>query len=152
MKNVKYLIVAILAISFTFCLTGCNKDDDRIVNDDLSGTKVKITFGSSEYIATLYDNATAAAFISMLPLTLNMNEHGGIEKVAGLPSNPPSNHSNPGTIQSGDLMLYSSNSLVLFYTTHNTSYSYTRIGRLDNPAGLASALGSGSVAVTFELE
>lgn len=152
MKNVKDLIVAILAIFFTFCMAGCDKDDDRIVHDEVSGNKVKITFGSSEYTATLYDNATSTAFISMLPLTLNMNEHGGIEKVAGLPNNPPSNHSNPGTIQNGDLMLYSSNMLVLFYTTHSTSYSYTRIGRIDDPTGLADALGSEGVTVTFELE
>jgi len=47
-------------------------------------------------------------------------------------------------------VLYNSNTLVLFYETFATSYRYTRLGRLDNPTGLATALGRGHVAVTFE--
>ena len=49
-------------------------------------------------------------------------------------------------------MLYGSNCIVLFYETFSSSYSYTRIGRLDNPSGLASDLGRGNVSVTFEID
>lgn len=56
----------------------------------------------------------------------------------------------PGIIHAGDLMLYGNNCVVLFYETFNSSYSYTRIGAIDDPSGLAAALGSGNVSVRFE--
>jgi hypothetical protein len=81
-----------------------------------------------------------------------MVELNGNEKYLDLSPSLPINASNPGTIQVGDLMMYGSSTLVLFYKTFSTSYSYTRLGRIDDVTGLAVALGSGNVTVTFELE
>jgi hypothetical protein len=46
-------------------------------------------------------------------------------------------------------MLYGTDTLVVFYLTFDSSYSYTRIGRVDDPAGLAQALGRRGVQVVF---
>lgn len=47
-------------------------------------------------------------------------------------------------------MLYGNNTLVLFYESFDTSYSYTKLGYVDDPAGLDAALGNGNVVVKFE--
>ena len=86
----------------------------------------------------------------MLPMTVNMSELNGNEKYFDLSVKLPINASNPGTIQSGELMIYGSNTLVLFYKTLSTSYSYTRLGRINDTTGLAAAVGSGSVTVTMK--
>lgn len=119
-----------------------------------SSNNLKITVGSTVFNATLYNNEAVTAFKAMLPLTINMGELGGVEKYYYLPSGTtlPTKASSPRTIQNGDLMLYENNCLVLFHTTFSTSYSYTPIGKVDYPAGLAAALGSGNVTVKYELD
>lgn len=113
---------------------------------------IKIKVGKQTFKVTLLDNATTKAFKALLPFTASMTELNGNEKYYRLSKNLPTNASNPGTIKAGDLMLWGSNTVVLFYETFNTSYSYTRLGKIDNPADLKSVLGSGAVTVTFAAE
>jgi len=115
-----------------------------------ASTHMRIKIGSSNFTATLDDNPTAAAFKAMLPLTVDMQELNGNEKLHRLPNKLPTKASNPGTIKNGDLMLYGANTVVLFYKSFPTSYSYTRLGRVNDPAGLPSAVGAANVIVTFE--
>jgi len=113
--------------------------------------KMRVIVGEQTFNATLVDNATAGAFKELLPLTLDMTELNGNEKYNYLSTSLPTAASNPGTIHAGDIMLYGSSCVVLFYETFNTSYSYTRIGAIDDPTGLAAALGTGNVTVRFEM-
>lgn len=114
--------------------------------------QIRLKIGSKNFVATLEDNATAAAFKALLPMTVNMSELNGNEKYFRLSRNLRTNASNPGIIQTGDLMIYGSNTLVLFYKSFPTSYDYTRLGRIKDTTGLAAAVGSGSITVTFEVE
>ena len=116
-----------------------------------NGNNLKITIGPVSFNATLDNNETAKAFKRLLPMTVDMSELHGNEKYYYLSKGLPTASSNPGTIRTGDLMLYGSTCVVLFYETFSTSYNYTRLGRITNPSGLASALGSGGVNVTFEI-
>lgn len=156
------LLLVYFVLSFFTGLSSCDKKaavpgspdaGNNIFNHPpQTGSKMKIKIGTSTFTATLYGNATATAFKSLLPMTVNMVELNRNEKYVDLPRNLPTNASNPGTIQTGDLMLYGSSTLVLFYKTFPTSYSYTRLGRIDDVTGLAAAVGSGNVTVIFELE
>ncbi|QHW00415.1 cyclophilin-like fold protein [Spirosoma endbachense] len=132
-----------------------NNEPDTASNKPLSN-KLRIRVGSTTFTATLLENATVTAFKARLPMTVSMSELNGNEKLYNFPTGPnagplPTNSSNPGTIQTGDLMLYGSSTLVLFYKTFPTAYSYTKLGQIDKPAGLETALGSGSVTVSFDL-
>ena len=116
----------------------------------MAQTPINIIIGSKTFTATLADSETGEAFAALLPLSVTMNELNGNEKYHYLNSSLPTAAYQPGTIHSGDLMLYGNNCVVLFYETFNTSYSYTRLGAIDNPSGLAEALGVGNVSVRFE--
>ena len=111
-----------------------------------------IQIGSKTFTATLAENPTATAFKAMFPLTVNMADLNDNEKVVSLSANLPTNDSNPKQIEAGDLMIWSSRSLVLFYKSFATSYSYTRVGRINDASGLSAAVGAGNVTVTFELQ
>ena len=117
---------------------------------DNTAMSINVIVGNKTFTATLADSETGRAFAQLLPLTLPMTELNGNEKYHYLNSSLPTDSYRPGTIQAGDLMLYGNNCLVLFYETFNSSYSYTRIGAIDNPTGLSEALGSGNVSVRFE--
>lgn len=156
----KYSILIFLFLtSIIGCASSCSKNEENNLpnnnsqNNDTTtmSSKLKITVNSQTFTATLLDNNSAKAFKEMLPLTINMTELNGNEKYFDLLKSLPTNSSNPGTIQYGDLMLYGSKTLVLFYKSFSTSYSYTKLGRIDNPSDLTTALGLGNVTIKFEL-
>lgn len=116
-----------------------------------SKTTLTVTVGGQEFTVTLVDNESARRLVNLLPLTLDMSELNGNEKFFYLDTELPADPYQPGQINAGDLMLYGDNCLVLFYESFTSGYSYTRLGGVDTPAGLAEALGNGSVEVTFSL-
>lgn len=108
-----------------------------------------LTIGGQTFTVALADNESARQLVGLLPLTLDMSELNGNEKFFYLDTELPVNPYQPGQIKAGDLMLYGNNCLVLFYESFTSRYSYTRLGGVDDPAGLAEALGTGNVEVTF---
>ena len=111
-----------------------------------------MTVGERRFAITLADTDAARAFAAMLPLTMDMADLNGNEKHAELPKALPVNASRPGAIHNGDLMLWGARTVVVFYLGFDSSYAYTRLGRVDDPAGLPQALGRRDVRVVFSRE
>lgn len=120
-----------------------NAEEKKVVK------KIVIRIVEKKFTATLEETETAQAFAALLPFEKNMAELNGNEKYYDLHQNLPSEPKQVGRIEAGDLMLFQNNFVVVFYKTHSTSYSYTRIGKIDDPTGLAEAVGSGDVVMSF---
>ncbi len=108
-----------------------------------------MTVGEHRFAITLAVSAAARALAAQLPMTLDMAELNGNEKHTHLPKTLPTNPIRPGAIRNGDLMLYGSDTLVVFYLAFESSYSYTRLGHVNDTNGLAQALGKRDVRVIF---
>lgn len=120
------------------------------LKNETEDNTVTITVNGQNFNAILEDNATAKAFKEKLPIEISMSELNRNEKYYYFTDSFPTNSIRPGTIHEGDLMLYGSSCLVLFYETFSSGYSYTRIGHIENTTGLKNALGSGSVTIRYE--
>ena len=111
---------------------------------------MNILIGEKVFSVTLEQNDTAAALTERLPLTLQMTELHGNEKYNYLPFSLPTDEKAVGQIHTGDVMLFGDNCLVVFYKDFSTSYAYTKIGTVEDTAGLADALGAGDVQCAFK--
>ena len=120
--------------------------NEEVDGDDLS-MKINLKMNGNSFTATLEDNETTRELLNRLPLELNMSELNGNEKYYYFDDSLPTNSYRPSSINKGDIMLYGSDCLVIFYESFNTTYSYTRIGRIDNANNLDKVVGSGSVNV-----
>ena len=146
-KSSLYILLIVL---FLFVITGCNsrkiesKNEVEKRSDNIKSVSVVIE--EKEYILNLEDSETAKEFVSMLPIDLDMSELNGNEKYINLDKNLKTNPYNPKRINAGDVMLYGDNCLVIFYKSFDTTYSYTKIGHIDN----LDDLGNGDIKVRFE--
>jgi len=132
--------------------TGSSLKSESFDENDTVKSQIKITVGNKIFEATLYDNEAAKAFKALLPLTIRMDDFGGNEKKFDFSTKFPSDNYNPENIAKGDLMIWSGNTLVLFYKSFPTKYSYTKLGKIDDSSGIEKAVGEGSVMIKFELK
>ena len=159
----KKVIINILIIILIVMITGCklikkdinnnlyNQQENNVGNAEANEVNevfktVKAIINEKEYIIDLEDNETAKSFINFLPQELKMNELNDNEKYIYLDISFPTNSYNPKRINAGDIMLYGDNCLVIFYKSFDTSYSYTKIGHINNLPNLEN----GNITIKFE--
>ncbi len=116
--------------------------------------QIQIQVGDSILSAILADNPSAKAFADLLaqgPVTVEMADYGGFEKVGPLPTALVQNNEDI-TTQPGDLILYQGQQVVIYYGEN--SYSLTRLGRIDgiSQQDLMALLGPADVRVTFSFD
>ena len=100
------------------------------------------------------DNESVLALTELLreqPLSIQMSMYGDFEQVGSLGKSLPRKDEQT-TTQAGDIVLYSSNQIVVFYGSN--SWAYTRLGKITDKSAeeLEELLGSGDVTITLELQ
>ena len=102
----------------------------------------------------LADNSATKALIERLKegaITYNAHDYGGFEKVGALGFSLPSNDTYI-TTEAGDIMLYTSNQLCIFFDSN--SWEYTPIGKIEGMTvqQLKDAFGTGEVSIMLSLD
>ena len=157
----KYLLTLAVALGLGFTFTSCssNTDADELNNqveskEETGGQtemKMNVQVGDYNFTATLENNAAVEELLDMMkegPVTIQMDDYSGFEKVGPLGRSLTTSNSQT-TTSAGDIVLYSGSNIVMFYGSN--SWSYTRIGKIDDLTDWEKALGSGSITAVFTL-
>lgn len=155
-----FTYVAVTVLFLSGCAVGSSSESnpqnetEEMVEENREETmaeKMTLQIGDSAFTATLESNASVDALVGMMsdaPVTIQMSDYSGFEKVGSLGTSLPADD-NRTTTHAGDIVLYNGNQIVIFYGSN--SWSYTRLGKIDDLSGWEDALGSGDVTVTFSL-
>ncbi|MFS0783204.1 cyclophilin-like fold protein [Bacillus sp. 1P06AnD] len=125
-----------------------SKVDKNLISEEMNNYELVI-LGKS-YKLSLENNESVSELIKLFPLAIEMQELNGNEKYYYLPKDLPTNSEQVTEIKKGDIMLFGSNCLVLFYENFKTTYSYTRLGRIVDFEQVATHLGHESLQVKLQ--
>ena len=158
MKMKRKIISVAVVFALLLSMAACGNKTDVKTDDISSNTSgetlntkeetqktMNVNINGTDYAINLEDNATVRGLCGKLPLECEMQELNGNEKYVYVDFSLPTDSSNPKHISAGDVMLFGDSCLVIFYKSFNTSYSYTKIGHIDN----LPDLGNGDVKVKF---
>ena len=158
MKRIGYALWAVvLALCLAACSTASHPSPTSTISPEpTEDTTVDthtfyLTVEGATFPATFADNQGAEALADLLtdgPLTLSLEDYGSFEKVGSLGQSLPTSNTHI-TTQSGDIVLYQGNQIVLFYGSN--AWSYTPLGQVTDLTGWQEALGYGDVTVTLSL-
>lgn len=159
-KWICFMMLVTGMISLTACGTREDSDDfmsqtvtetkEQLLQDEV--TEMKVEVNGYTFHAALENNDAVTELVKMMreqPVVINMSDYSGFEKVGSLGTTLPSSNSQT-TTKAGDIVLYNSNQIVVFYGSN--SWSYTRIGHITDLTGWQEALGAGDVTITFSID
>ena len=93
---------------------------------------IMVNINNENYKMTLYNNQSSFDLYSVIPIELEMNDLNNNEKYQYLNFSLSDNSNYTGKISKGDVMLYQSNCIVIFYKDIETDYYYTKLGHIDD--------------------
>lgn len=123
--------------------TQAEEVQEKMLEMKIAGTPVTVAWEDNDAVAALKEYCRDQI------LTIPLSMYGGFEQVGSIGTSLPQNDVQT-TTQSGDIVLYSGNQLVVFYGSN--SWAYTRLGHITDKSQdeLTSLLSNGDVSITLE--
>lgn len=120
-------------------------ETEKMLSMKIGNASVQVDWENNNSVSSLKELCKSKT------LTITMHMYGGFEQVGSIGSSLPTNDKQM-TTTSGDIVLYSSNQIVVFYGSN--SWSYTKLGKITNKTDdeLSELLGKGNVTLTLSLE
>lgn len=128
-------------------------DDNQITKEDeTANMKLTLKINDIEVDVIWNDNDSVRALKNLAKegLTINMSKYGGFEQVGSIGSTLPSSDTRI-TTNPGDIVLYSSSQIVIFYDSN--TWSYTKLGHVNlSKSELTDLLGDEDVVISLGLK
>ena len=115
--------------------------------------RIKLTVNDTELTGTLGEGAVARDFAALLPLTVELSDFHGRERVADLPRPLDLDGEPAGTsAKPGDIAHYAPwGNVALFYRPQPHAAGLVLLGRLDDPAARVLAKLPASATIVVQL-
>ena len=113
--------------------------------------KMNIQIDNKTFTVIVENNKAVKELYQKLPITLEMSDLNNNEKYCYLDFTLPTDSKSVKNIKKGDVMLFGNSCLVIFYKSFTTSYSYTKIGHIENPADIETALGKKDIKIFLQI-
>jgi hypothetical protein len=125
-------------------LDGSEEEEEPMMQMKINDAPVTVAWEDNESVSALKELAAN-------DLTIQMSMYGGFEQVGSIGQRLPSSDVQTST-SSGDIVLYSSNQLVVFYGSN--SWAYTRLGHITDktPEEMRTLLSNGDVTITLSVQ
>ena len=163
------ILIAITLIALTSCgkptdtptlttddpsttITSPSDDNQTTKEDETANMELTLKINDIEVDVIWTDNDSVRALKNLAKdgLTINMSKYGGFGQVSSIGSTLPSADTRI-TTNPGDIVLYSSNQIVLFYDSN--TWSYTKLGHINlSKSELTDLLGDEDVVITLNLK
>ena len=169
MKKILFILTAIIMLFMVGCTSEpdmtesqepqsqynilSDEETSNYMNEKNENTNLTLSVDGTQLSVKWENNASVSALKELAAdgnLTIKAHQYGGFEQVGSLPQRIESNDVHM-TAEPGDIMLYSSNSVVVYYGTN--TWSYTKLGYIENlsEAELQELLSGETVTLTFSL-
>ena len=140
-------------MSLVFMLMGMAAPVRVSAQTEEENMKESLAFSIDDTVVSVEweDNASVAALRELVqtqPLEIQMSMYGGFEQVGFIGTDLPREDEHTVT-ESGDIVLYSGDQLVVFYGSN--SWAYTRLGKITDKTSeeMRSLLSRGNVVITI---